>query len=167
MIVLVDYASPSAFESTREAASVSFAANLRRPVRFHATVYRNYNPTLRFALRALGEAIWSADYWVDALDLLDPVITVHPDRIFMEAFSQDQSSYACLIIDRAVFETEGVTELVQRCLPQTVPHPPRGCAAVLPGATHAKGGDDRDAAVDGAILGNGESQPKVRALAEI
>ncbi len=107
MIVLVDYASPSAFETTRDEAALSFATNLRRPVRFHATVRREYNPMLRFAMRALGEAIWSADYWVDALDMLDPVITVHPDRIFMEAFSQDQSSYACLIIDPAVFETEG------------------------------------------------------------
>jgi hypothetical protein len=107
VIVLVDYASPSAFEATRDEASLSFATNLRRPVRFHATVRPAYNPMLRFALRALGEAIWSADVWVSSADLLDPVITVHPDRIFLEAFSQDQSAYACLIIDPEVFETEG------------------------------------------------------------
>jgi hypothetical protein len=107
VIVLVDYASPSAFEATRDEASLSFATNLRRPVRFHATVRSEYNSMLRFALRALGEAIWSADVWVSNAFLLDPVITVHPDRIFLEAFSQDQSAYACLIIDPEVFETEG------------------------------------------------------------
>jgi len=35
------------------------------------------------------------------------VITVHRDRIFFEAFSQDQSSYVSLIVDPAVFEPMG------------------------------------------------------------
>lgn len=107
MIVLVDYASPSVFEATRDSASLSFSTNLRRPVRFHATVRRAYNPMLRFALRALGEAIWSGDFWTGSQDLLDPVITVHPDRVFFEAFSQDQSAYVCLIADPEIFEIEG------------------------------------------------------------
>jgi hypothetical protein len=37
---------------------------------------------------------------------LDPVITIHPDRIFFEAFSQDQSVYAMVIADREMFATD-------------------------------------------------------------
>jgi hypothetical protein len=106
MIVLVDYASPSVFESTREEASLALATNLRRPVRFSGIV-RRHGFNLRIALRALGEAIWSNDTWIPGLDVLDPIITVHPDRIFFEAFSHDQSVYAALIVDPAVFEVDG------------------------------------------------------------
>lgn len=106
MIVYIDYASPSAFESTRDESSLNIAANARRLVRFRGQVVR-HGFILRMALRALGQAIWSNDTWVASSDILDPVITVHPDRIFFEAFSQDQSVYACLIVDPSVFETEG------------------------------------------------------------
>jgi hypothetical protein len=106
MIVLVDYASPSVLESTRDATTVGLATNLRRQVRFHGLV-RQHGFILRIALRALGEAIWSNDTWLAQSDLLDPVITVHRDRIFFEAFSQDQSAYVSLIIDPSVFETMG------------------------------------------------------------
>ena len=48
MIVLVDYASPSVFESTRDAASLAFATNQRRPVRFHqVSVRRGDRPECR------------------------------------------------------------------------------------------------------------------------
>jgi hypothetical protein len=106
MIVLVDYASPSVFESTRDESALALATNGRRPVRFQGVV-RQCGFNLRIALRALGEAIWSNDTWVAGLDLLDPIITVHPDRIFFEAFSQDQSVYAALIVEPSVFETVG------------------------------------------------------------
>jgi SWIM zinc finger len=106
MIVLVDYASPSVLESTRDATTVGLSTNLRRRVRFHGLV-RQHGFILRIALRALGEAIWSNDTWIDQSDLLDPVITVHRDRIFFEAFSQDQSTYVSLIVDPAVFEPMG------------------------------------------------------------
>ncbi len=106
MIVFVDYASPSVFDSTRDEASLEIAANARRPVRFAGTV-KQHGFMLRIALRALGEAIWSDDTWLAQSDLLDPVITVHPDRLFFEAFSQDQSVYVCLIVDPEVFEPEG------------------------------------------------------------
>ncbi len=106
MIVFVDYASPSLFESTGDAASLGFSTNLRRPVRFHGVV-REHGFLLRIALRALGEAIWSNDTWIAGADVLDPIITVHPDRIFFEAFSQDQSVYAALIVDPAVFDVRG------------------------------------------------------------
>jgi hypothetical protein len=70
MIVLVDYASPSLLESTRDTTAVGLATNLRRRVRFHGVV-RQHGFILRIALRALGEAIWSNDMWVAQSDLLD------------------------------------------------------------------------------------------------
>jgi hypothetical protein len=106
MIVLVDYASPSTLDSTRDRASVGLSTNLRRRVRFHGLV-REHGFILRIALRALGEAIWSNDSWIGQADLLDPVITVHSDRIFLEAFSQDQSAYVALIVDPGIFEAMG------------------------------------------------------------
>lgn len=106
MIALVDYASPSVLEWTRDATMVGLSTNLRRRVRFYGVV-RRHGFILRIALRALGEAIWSDDTWIAQSDLLDPVITVHRDRIFFEAFSQDQSSYVALILDPAVFEPIG------------------------------------------------------------
>jgi len=38
---------------------------------------------------------------------LDPVITVHPDRVFFECFSQDESSYASLSCSHEVFDRVG------------------------------------------------------------
>lgn len=105
MIVLVDYASPSVFEASRDEATLGLAANARRPVQFSGTV-KHHGFILRIALRALGEAIWSDDTWLASAEILDPVITVHPDRIFFEAFSQDQSVYACLIVDPEVFDAD-------------------------------------------------------------
>jgi len=106
MIILVDYASPSLLDSTADATNVSMATNLRRPVRFHGHVREN-GFILRIALRALGELIWSDDTWLDQAAILDPVITVHPDRVFFEAFSQDQSVYGALIVDPKLFDTMG------------------------------------------------------------
>jgi hypothetical protein len=110
MIFAVDYASPSVFESERGRALLGMSANARRPVRFHGRVTRNI-PLFRFTLRALGEAIWSNDTWLSQGEMmswiLDPVITVHPDRIFFEAFSQDQSVYAMVIANPEMFSTEG------------------------------------------------------------
>jgi hypothetical protein len=104
--IVVDYASPSVFESTRDSAIVGLAANARRPVRFHGRVAQRLF-SLRIALRALGEVIWSDDAWYGVDAVLDPVVTVHPDRLFFEAFSQDQSAYGLLIVDPGLFETEG------------------------------------------------------------
>ena len=110
MIVAIDYASPSVFESQRDRSLLGISANARRPVRFHGMATRNV-PLLRFTLRALGEAIWSNDLWETQGDLmgwiLDPVITVHPDRLFLEAFSQDQSVYAMVVLNPEMFGAEG------------------------------------------------------------
>jgi hypothetical protein len=110
MIAALDYASPSVFESDRERALLGVSSNVRRPVRFHGRVTRSV-PLLRFALRALGEAIWSNDIWLTQGEfgswILDPVITIHPDRLFFEAFSQDQSVHAMLVLSPGMFATEG------------------------------------------------------------
>lgn len=110
MIFAVDYASPSVFTSERDRALLGMSANARRPVRFHGRIMRNI-PLFRFTLRALGEAIWSNDTWLSRGEMmswiLDPVITVHPDRIFFEAFSQDQSVYAMVIANPEMFATQG------------------------------------------------------------
>ncbi len=110
MIFALDYASPSVFESERERALLGIAANARRPVRFHGVLNRNI-PLFRFTMRALGEAIWSNDTWATDGEMmggvLDPVTTVHADRIFFEAFSQDQSVYAMVIANPGMFSAEG------------------------------------------------------------
>jgi len=105
---LFDYATPSAFESDRERARIGFTADARRPVRLHARIAREAL-SVRLALQALGELIWSNDSWIpDGGDfLLDPIVTVHPDRVFFEAFSQDQSAYGLVVLDRAIFAPEG------------------------------------------------------------
>src|SRR5205085_2041032 len=90
-----------------KAARLGLSTNLRRPVRFHARVKERAVP-LRLALQALGEVVWSDDMWSPQAEfsafLLDPIITVHPDRVFFEAFSNDQSTYGLVIADRELFE---------------------------------------------------------------
>ena len=49
--------------------------------------------------------LYKRDY--DAWIVLDPVITVHPDEIFFECFSQDESSYGRLSCDFDVFKEVG------------------------------------------------------------
>jgi len=43
------------------------------------------------------------DWWL----ILDPVISVHPDQIFFECFSEDESTYACLSCNHNAFESIG------------------------------------------------------------
>lgn len=109
-LLALNYATPSVFESTRERALLGLAADQHRPVRFHARV-KEHLLSLRLALQALGSVIWRNDEWRSADEyasfFLDPVITVHPDRVFFEAFSQDQSTYGLVVADRALFEPSG------------------------------------------------------------
>lgn len=100
------YALPSTYESTRTRTMYDLSVDLARPVRLHAKVVKNILP-LRFALQALGQLIWHSDEWTSEFFTLDPIITVHPDRVFFEAFSADQSSYGLVIADRALFQSEG------------------------------------------------------------
>ena len=48
------------------------------------------------------EHLYKRDY--DAWFVLDPVITVHPDEVFFECFSQDESSYGRLSASYEVFQ---------------------------------------------------------------
>ena len=43
------------------------------------------------------------DWWY----VLDPVISVHPDQVFFECFSEDESTYACLSCNHETFSTVG------------------------------------------------------------
>lgn len=43
------------------------------------------------------------DHWF----VLDPVITVHPDCVFFECFSEDESSYGCLSCSHETFDSLG------------------------------------------------------------
>ncbi len=46
-------------------------------------------------------------YDMDAWYVLDPVITVHPDQVFFECFSQDESTYGCLRCNHDTFDRIG------------------------------------------------------------
>jgi hypothetical protein len=109
----IAYASPSALNSTRDRADLALAGNALRPVAFHGQVVQ-HGFALRIALRALGQAIWSEDHWMSGAEytsrVLDPVITVHPDRLWFEAFTQDLGAYVALQVDPAVFRTQGDTQ---------------------------------------------------------
>jgi hypothetical protein len=111
--VLLDYAGPSALTAEGNRAALGLSADLRRPVRFHGRVTAHVL-SLRLALQALGEIVWSDYAWLSdeeygerLMAILDPVITVHPDRLFFEAFSQDQSSYGLVVANREMFEPDG------------------------------------------------------------
>jgi hypothetical protein len=111
--LLFDYAGPSALDVEGNRASLGLSADLRRPVRFHARV-RQGVLYLRLALQTLGQVVWSDDTWLSDEEyaerlrsILDPVITVHPDRVFFEAFSQDQSVYGLVVAEADLFEPDG------------------------------------------------------------
>src|SRR5579859_7193860 len=88
------------------ASALSFAANVRRaPVAFRGVVQE---PLLMRQLMVamheiiVGDMTWGGSSWV-----LDPVITVHPDEVFYEAFSGDGSAYVRLAVKTEGFELIG------------------------------------------------------------
>ena len=89
--------------------ALGLAADRARPVAFHATIAREIL-SVRLALQTLGELVWRNDEWTSREDFaftLDPICTVHPDRVFFEAFSGDQSAYGLAILDRSIFAPIG------------------------------------------------------------
>lgn len=69
---------------------------------------RNYrNKGLAKAYHAYYEWLWKNDpkAWL----ILDPVISVHPDKVSLEVFSKDEGSYALLSFDHDFFESSGET----------------------------------------------------------
>jgi len=53
-------------------------------------------------IKNLDPALWQ---------VLDPVITVHPDQVSFEAFSLDESTYGCLSINKEGFKIVGTPQL--------------------------------------------------------
>ena len=107
MQVALAYTQPTSVVTSLTGSALDFATNLRRPpVAFRGRVKEPV--LLRQLLIALHEVVLT-DY-SEASDrwfwLLDPVITVHHDELFFEAFSNDESSYARLSAPMAAFEPE-------------------------------------------------------------
>jgi hypothetical protein len=57
------------------------------------------------AMQAFREYVWKKER--DIAWILDPVITVHPDEVFFECFSKDESTYARLGAGFEVFKNVG------------------------------------------------------------
>ncbi|HET7863325.1 MAG TPA: SWIM zinc finger family protein [Burkholderiaceae bacterium] len=108
--VAIAYASPSTLQARRGGNELTLAANLLQPVALHAEVAQ-HGAMLRLALRTFGQALWDPEHRLpgaQALNsVLDPVLTVHPDRIGLEAFTQDQGAYLSLQIEPEVFRLLG------------------------------------------------------------
>lgn len=100
-----DYASPSAFVAQPTAATLNLSPDTRRPLRCVGRV-REGHFSLRLALRAFGDVLWSTEYWRNATTL-DPTVTVCRDRLLFEGFSRDLGAFATLEVDLALLELEG------------------------------------------------------------
>jgi len=112
---------------------VELRGSLKEPLRFREAVlamhgvvasdYR-YKPKDRTAYAAYmrlkrdsaNQSMWQAQQayfsWLSRNDpmawlMLDPVISVQPDKVLLEVFSKDEGVYANLAIDREAFELEG------------------------------------------------------------
>lgn len=102
----LDYASPSAFESQREKAVLGLATDLKGAAKFRARIRSKSTFLVRTALRATFEVLWQLEYWDPAGTFTppDPLVTVHPDKLFFETFSHDRSAHVLLSLDRSLFE---------------------------------------------------------------
>src|SRR5262249_6507620 len=111
MIALsLSYAAPSTVSVNGDTVSLGLCGDERRRVRFRARVQREAL-FLRLALQALASVVWSYDRFDhdgEYIDFsLDPVVTVHPDRVIFEAFSPNLSACARVEADRDIFAPEG------------------------------------------------------------
>jgi len=100
---MFSYATPSVFRSEPQRATLGLSCDRGRPIRFEGRLLRDV-PLVRFALRALGELIWSS---ASELRVLDPIVTAHPDALVLEAFSSDMSCYGRVDLDMSLFQVEG------------------------------------------------------------
>jgi hypothetical protein len=80
-------------------------ASLRERIRALDTDYNRLMKPFWQARKSYFDYLYrqNRDAWI----VLDPVITVHPDEIFFECFSLDESSYGRLSCDHDVFESLG------------------------------------------------------------
>jgi hypothetical protein len=108
----LDYASPSVYLSQKERATLGLSAESKRDIRFKGKVKPESNFLLRTALRAMGDILWTDDRWWAEVPsmVLDPVVTIHRDKLFFEAFSFDQTAHAQLSVDNDLFEVDGETK---------------------------------------------------------
>lgn len=108
--IALAYANPSALHAGRGLTELALAANLLQPVALHAEVAQ-HGAMLRLALRAFGQALWGLEHRLPGAQALnpvpDPLLTVHPDRIGLEAFTQDMGAYVSLQIEPDVFRLLG------------------------------------------------------------
>lgn len=119
--------------ANRNREPVRFDAAIQKPLRFRealSALYAvvgsdfRYTPKDRTAYLAYqrmrkesaGQGLWQAQQayfsWLLRNDplafvLLDPIITVHPDKVIFEVFSKDEGTYAKLSFDRSAFDIEG------------------------------------------------------------
>jgi len=72
-----------------------------------------YAAFLRMRRESSHLGVWQAQQayfsWLHRNDplaalILDPIVSVHPDGVFLEVFSKDESSYGHLLIDKSVLE---------------------------------------------------------------
>lgn len=75
-----------------------------------------YAAFLRMRRESSHLGVWQAQQayfgWLHRNDplvalILDPIVSVHPDGVFLEVFSKDESSYGHLLIDKSVLEFAG------------------------------------------------------------
>jgi len=92
MLVTLAYDRQTSVINGLNSSALDFAANTRRmPVAFRGTLRQPY--LMRQLMSAMHEVI-IGDFREEQIPwTLDPVITVHPDQVFFEAFSTDQSAY--------------------------------------------------------------------------
>jgi predicted DNA-binding WGR domain protein len=116
--------------------AVRFEGHVKKPLRFREALsalygvvgsdYRyqpkdrtQYLAYLRLKKETASASIWQAQQayfgWLLRNDplmfcILDPVVTVHPDRVLFEVFAKDESTYACLSFGRNAFDEVGETK---------------------------------------------------------
>jgi hypothetical protein len=102
MELTLTYTAPTIVTARAEATTVQLATDTRRPVAFHGRVREPLR--LRQMLLALQRCLGVED---DEGDAPAPVLTVHRDQIFIEAFSGDGSAYLRLSMPMSAFESDG------------------------------------------------------------
>jgi predicted DNA-binding WGR domain protein len=99
----------------REAVSALYAV-VGSDFRYAPKDRTQYIAYLRLKRDAAPLGVWQAQQayfdWIlrndpTATAILDPVVTVHPDRLLVETFGKDESTYACLAVRRAAFAETG------------------------------------------------------------
>jgi hypothetical protein len=109
MEVALAYDRRTSLETGLGATALDFAANrLRRPVSFRGRVLEPL--LLRQLLLTLHASLRSDLRYGEEEQLarvLDPVVTIHDDQLFFEAFSGDQSCYTRLSAPLSAFDIQG------------------------------------------------------------